>query len=32
MDFDFENAVACMFGARWCPKNTFIVGKKYKSG
>ena len=30
LHFDFENAVACMFGARWCPKNTFIVGKKYK--
>jgi len=28
--FDFETAVACTFGARWCPKNTFIIGKKYK--
>ena len=30
LHFDFENTVACTFGARWCPKNTFIIGKKYK--
>ena len=27
---DLENEIACSFGARWLPKNTFIIGKKYK--
>ena len=30
LHFDFETEVACRFGAKWCPKNTFIIGKKYK--
>ena len=30
LHFDFETDVACGFGDKWCPKNTFIIGKKYK--
>ena len=30
LHFDLETDVACRFGDRWLPKNTFIIGKKYK--
>ena len=28
--FDFETPVACRIGGKFLPKNTFIIGKKYK--
>ena len=30
LHFDFETWVACRFGEKFCPKNTFIIGKKYE--